>query len=146
MQKVNHLLNIKPLELKKIDIDLDSTEAFIKKQKRVADHKATIRANMAERKKKAQEQIQLKVEENLKKEAEKMDQEYALNLSEEENKKLELQQKAKQLQQERDDMAFKIITDFPSMEYQAAYSLLEQQNWNYQAVYNDILAQKRLQE
>jgi hypothetical protein len=53
MQKVNHLLNIKPLELKKIDIDLDSTEAFIKKQKRVADHKATIRANMAERKKKA---------------------------------------------------------------------------------------------
>ena len=75
-----------------------------------------------------------------------MDEQYAENISAEENKKIELENIARKQTQERDEMAFKIITDFPSMDYRVAYNMLKDQNWNYQAVHNDLNAQQRLQE
>ena len=72
---------------------------------------------MVERKQKAQEEIQVKIEDKRKADADKMDKEYAQMISVQEQEKLEKERAAKNLQSERDNQAYQIVAEFGHIEY-----------------------------
>lgn len=43
-------------------------------------------------------------------------------------------------------MAFQIVSDFPNVEYQHAYQLLQDKNWNIQQVKNELGESQRMQK
>lgn len=71
-------------------------------------------------------------------EAEEMDQKYAEHLNEKQQEELRQQQKKEQEQLERDELVFKIMNDFPHLEFQMAQQMLQDSGWKYQDVYNQL--------
>ena len=46
---------------------------------------------------------------------------------------------------ERDNMAFQIVNDFPHIEYQYAYQLLQVENWDLEQVKTELDEAQRIQ-
>ena len=67
---------------------------------------------MVERKQKAQEEIQKKIEEKRKAEADKLDQEFAQMISVQEQEKLEKEKQEKEAQLKKDSQAYQIEAEF----------------------------------
>jgi len=71
-----------------------------------------------------------------------MDQQYAELLSAEDNAKIEADKKKQEEIQRKDEQAFTLMNEFPHIEYSMAYKMLGDRNWNFQAVSNDLRAQR----
>ena len=100
------------------------------------------RHEVASRKQMHQEQIQKEHMEGKKAEAEEMDQQYAELVSIEENKELEAQKKKQQEQAEKDTMAMKLVEEFPDLDYQIAYNMLQERRWDFNST-QKVLKEQR---
>ena len=59
-------------------------------------------------------------------------------LGAEEQARIDDEKKTQSDLQHKDEQAFSLMSEFPHLEYQISYNLLEAHQWNYQLVSNDL--------